>query len=304
VKTSSETESVATRPLDPGEEIDPTEEHPFKLLSDQELAGTPLALPRTRSPARRRLERAPRPPGLLLALPRGEASAPDPLWGRGRRPFVSVIAASPRAPRHIPHQPSSNPRWSPSPGEDLGWAYRELLMTSDAEPVLRMALRRRCPRHATPSDPRFGAAGCSTRASSTSRCRMGDRPSAEAREPSITVCPSSPLRACARQNLPVLVRERVCAVRSTSPFGPVFRRAHRVSSKGTTPRRVSLPSTRSAIHRTARSGADQPARKLTLSGHSRAPDSFTDFPSLGKRCESRRYSSPECLPGPAAPLLR
>jgi len=30
VKTSSETESVATRPPDPGEEIDPTEKHTLK----------------------------------------------------------------------------------------------------------------------------------------------------------------------------------------------------------------------------------------------------------------------------------
>jgi len=41
MKTSSETESVATRPLDPGEEIDLTEEYPFKPLSDQEPAGLP-----------------------------------------------------------------------------------------------------------------------------------------------------------------------------------------------------------------------------------------------------------------------
>jgi hypothetical protein len=89
MKTSSETESVATRPPDPGEEIDLTEEYPFKPLSDQEPAGTPLALPRTRSSAHRRLERAPRPPG-LSSLCREERPARRTSFGEaGARSLLS-----------------------------------------------------------------------------------------------------------------------------------------------------------------------------------------------------------------------
>jgi len=81
MKTSSETESVATRPLDPGEEIDLTEEYPFKPLSDQEPAGTPLALPRTRSSAHTGEGVLPLPPASPRVAER-RASAPTQILFR------------------------------------------------------------------------------------------------------------------------------------------------------------------------------------------------------------------------------
>jgi len=53
--------------------------------------------------------------------------------------------------------------------------------------------------------------GSKTRASSTSRCRMGDDPNAETFERSITVCPFSPPHAFARRRSPVHhLREEDC----------------------------------------------------------------------------------------------
>jgi len=82
VKTSSETENVATRPLDPGEEIDLTEEHPSEPYPIRNSGVTPLALPRTRSPAHRRLERAPGPP-VFSSLCREERPVRRTLLWRG-----------------------------------------------------------------------------------------------------------------------------------------------------------------------------------------------------------------------------
>lgn len=126
-------------------------------------------------------------------------------------------------------------------GEPLSGQTR---MTSDAgngSPEREESLRRRCPRHAPPSDPRFWrGGGAVTRASSTSRCQTGDQPNAETLERSVTTSPgegspSSPLRACARQALPFprplpvkeVRRRAVSALCEGESFRRRIRRAHR-----------------------------------------------------------------------------
>lgn len=112
MKTSSETESAATRPLDPGEEVDPTEEHTLEALSDLDSGVLP-------SPCHvRDLQRGAgegalqEPPAFPRVLPRGKPTRRTTIASSSRsrmrepwRPYASVIAATPRAPRPIPHHP-------------------------------------------------------------------------------------------------------------------------------------------------------------------------------------------------------
>jgi hypothetical protein len=112
VRLSSETESVATRSHDPGEEIDLTEEHTLKPYPIRDSGVLP-------SPCHERdLQRGagegaqPKPPAISLCcrkeeLARRPGIARSLRSGRGtrRRPFASVIAATPRALSHTLRQP-------------------------------------------------------------------------------------------------------------------------------------------------------------------------------------------------------
>jgi len=149
---------------------------------------------------------------------------------------------------------------------------------------------------------------------------MGGDSNAETLEPSFTVCPSSPPRAFARQRFPSRKRpvrssfqeealgeeslRRAASVRratrGTDPFSlesriPVVRSANLLglrldelveSQAKERPREgCALPSTRSAIHRTTRSGADRPARSSPLSG------SLTSS-GLNHRIDASRAATP------------
>jgi hypothetical protein len=127
VKTSSETESAATRPLDlrnlvrstPLSEHDPPAvRRPIPprntlIKALQDLGMLPSPCHETRSPARASEGALPLPPALLEKLPRGDPTrrfqvSPAPFGasqGPGGRPFASVIAATPRALNLILHQP-------------------------------------------------------------------------------------------------------------------------------------------------------------------------------------------------------
>lgn len=133
---------------------------------------------------------------------------------------LSVIAATPRALSLILHQPRRTragallPAGGPLPcgkgttdRKNLAWAYREFSMTSDSGACLFPEGETDSFADAAPVLLPFRSTllarrGSKTRASSTSRCRMGDDPNAETFERSITVCPFSPLRAFARRRSP------------------------------------------------------------------------------------------------------
>jgi len=181
VKTSSESESVATCPHDPGEEIDLTEEHTLEALSDPGLRGAPLALPRTRSPAHAGEGTLPKPPASpFFAEKRGwradryhhslaEEMSPSL---RKARPHgrvlcarsLSVIAATPRALSPMFHQPRRTRAGALLPADgpflaekgtvdrkNLAWAYREFSMTSDSGATASSVRREQCiPRRRRP----------------------------------------------------------------------------------------------------------------------------------------------------------
>jgi len=199
-------------------------------------------LPRTRSRARAGEGAQPLPPASPRIAER-RASAPtrydQPLSEqariffkrRGTAPVRFCHRGYPASTEPHTSSTSSNPRWVPSSRRKIGRAYREFSMTSDSGAFLppeRQALERQGGPSADAApvphpflDSAFLARrGGNTRASSTSRCWMGDDPSAETREPSVTVCPFNPL------------------VRTTNLWGLPFNRARRISSEGTTPRRV------------------------------------------------------------------
>jgi hypothetical protein len=202
--------------------------------------GAPLALPRTGSSARAGQSVQPKPSSVSSLARRhcreeSPLRRPDPL---SREPSCEVVApvrfchrGYPRALNPILHQPRRVRAGAHLPEEILGWAWRELSLTSDAGPLCREPLPTP-PSSCSPSDPRLGgAAGGSTRASSTSRCGMGDHSNAETLDRSITVCPFSPPRACARRLLSgqaLRSRERAGASvgrlrrANTSPFGSAF----------------------------------------------------------------------------------
>jgi hypothetical protein len=109
VKTSSESESVATRPLDPGEEIDPTEEHTLKPYPIRDSGVLPSPC-HERDLGRITGEGAqPKPPASpFFAEKRGwradryhhflaEEMSPSLRKGMAGARSLSVIAATPRA---------------------------------------------------------------------------------------------------------------------------------------------------------------------------------------------------------------
>lgn len=124
VKTSSETEDAATRPPDPGEEIDPTEKHTLEALSDPDSGVLPSPchvrdLPR--SAGEGELQEPPASPRALdrEERPTRRTTIASSLRSRMRepwRPYASVIAATPRAPRPIPHHPRRTRAVDPSSG--------------------------------------------------------------------------------------------------------------------------------------------------------------------------------------------
>jgi len=163
-------------------------------------------------------------PAPRVAERRGQR-ARIPLGKGSGRPFASVIAATPRALNPMFHQPrrtrASRGKICPSSRrKNLGWANREISLSLESDllglfsegnderlgalPSLESKPskdsripRRRCPRTAPLPSHAFGVnllawRSSSTRASSTSRCRTGEDPSAETPGPPVTVCPSSP----------------------------------------------------------------------------------------------------------------
>lgn len=93
VKTSSESESVARRTPDPGEEIDLAEEHPVQFPFRSGIWGSSPRLATNEIAGARWFTARCRCRQQLLALPRGETSAPPPSSRRRWRSFASVIAA-------------------------------------------------------------------------------------------------------------------------------------------------------------------------------------------------------------------
>jgi hypothetical protein len=196
-------------------------------------------------------------------------------------------------------------------------------MTSDAGTVLP---KRKVPPPTLPPscDPlpirAFGAAGMQNASEQHFSLPNGDHPDAEAPGWSITVLPVKGDHPAH----PALARasfsgETLCEVRT---FRIAFDELIESQARGSTPRRVS-PAINPKCHspngpiRCGSAGEELTLVPSVLADHrgdhSPAPGSFIDpflgSPSLGNpisgvRCEPRRYSSPECLVGPAAPLLR
>jgi len=256
-------------------------------------------LPRTRSLARAGEGAQPLPPTAPRVAERRGQRAPDPLLKRALfretsggedgpgRPFASVIAATPRALNPMFHQPRRT-RASRGKSEtallpeerNLGWAIRELSLSLESDLLQNFFCRR------------ISTSGSEALPSLESKPSKDSRSLADA-----ALAPLSFLSTLFGRG-GVAVRERAALLVAgqvktrvrrhpdrQSPFAhpahPRLRDEIAESQERERPREgCALPSTRSAIHRTARSGADRPARSHPSRGNSPAPDSIIEYPAL------------------------